>query len=85
MFTISLPFSIQIIPQAREGDKDHILDKDMEVNRMDFKTAVALFIAGIAVGIALHRFIMAIVLENSPDTPCAYCEWLGRKKSRHKK
>lgn len=50
---------------------------------MDFKTAASLFIAGIAAGIALHRLIMTIVLENSPDTPCAYCEWLGRKKSRH--
>lgn len=46
--------------------------------------SVSLFIVGVACGIALHRFIMALVLENSPDTLCAYCEWLGRKKSRHK-
>lgn len=47
--------------------------------------AVALFIIGVAAGIALHRFIMALVLEADPDTKCAYCEWLGRKRSRHKK
>lgn len=45
---------------------------------------VATFIAGVACGIALHRLIMAIVLERCPDDKCAYCEWLGRKKSRHK-
>lgn len=45
---------------------------------------VAAFIAGIGVGIALHRFIMAIMLESSPDTICAYCEWMGRKKNHHK-
>lgn len=41
--------------------------------------AVALFIVGMAVGIGLHRLIMALVLENSPDTTCAYCEWRDRK------
>lgn len=46
---------------------------------------LAFFIAGIATGIALHRLIMAFALGRSPDTFCAYCEWLGRKKSRHKK
>ncbi|MFR8953988.1 MAG: hypothetical protein ACLVH7_07750 [Flavonifractor plautii] len=45
---------------------------------------VAMFFIGIAVGMALHRLIMAMVLEKSPDTLCAYCEWLGRKRSRHK-
>lgn len=44
----------------------------------------ALFLVGIAAGMALHRLIMAIVLGKSPDTLCAYCEWLGRKRSRHK-
>jgi len=44
---------------------------------------VALFLIGIAVGIALHRLIMAMVLEKCPDTRCAYCEWCYRKKSRH--
>ena len=42
-----------------------------------------LFLLGIAVGIALHRLIMAMVLEKCPDTRCAYCEWNRRKKSRH--
>lgn len=47
---------------------------------------IALFLVGIAVGIGIHRLIMAMVLERSPDTSlCAYCEWLGRKRSRHKK
>lgn len=45
---------------------------------------VALFLVGVAVGMALHRLIMAMVLEKSPDTLCAYCKWLGRKRSRHK-
>lgn len=45
---------------------------------------VALFLVGVAIGMALHRLIMAMVLEKSPDTLCAYCEWLGRKRSRHK-
>lgn len=45
---------------------------------------IALLFVGIALGIALHRFIMALVLEKSPDTLCAYCEWLGRKKGRYK-
>ena len=46
---------------------------------------IAVLIAGVAAGIGLHRFIMAIILERSPDSVCSYCEWLGRKKSRHKK
>ena len=50
---------------------------EREVQTME----IALFFAGIAVGIALHRFIMAIVLERSPDTLCAYCEWIGRKRN----
>lgn len=47
--------------------------------------ADALFILGVAVGIALHRGLMAFVLAASPDNVCAYCEWFGRKKNRHKK
>ena len=47
--------------------------------------AEALFILGIALGIALHRGLMAFVLWTSPDNICAYCEWFGRKKNRHKK
>ena len=46
---------------------------------------VALFLIGVAVGMMLHRLIMAIVLQVAPDTLCAYCEWCGRKKDRHKK
>ena len=42
-----------------------------------------LFLAGVAVGIALHRVIMALVLEMNPDTMCAYCKWLGKRKGRH--
>ena len=43
---------------------------------------VVLFLVGVFVGMALHRLIMAMVLEKSPDTLCAYCEWLGRKRRR---
>ena len=46
--------------------------------------AEALFILGVAVGIALHRGLMALVLAASPDNVCAYYEWFGRKKNRHK-
>lgn len=49
------------------------------------ETAIALFIAGIAAGIALHRLIMALVLGYDPDTKCAYCEWMHRKECRHNK
>jgi hypothetical protein len=45
--------------------------------------AIALFIAGIAVGIAVHRVIMAMVLDDDPDTKCAYCSWLHREMCRH--
>lgn len=44
----------------------------------------AIFMAGIAAGIALHRFFMAIVLDRSSDSICAYCEWYGRKRDRQK-
>lgn len=43
------------------------------------------FLVGIAAGIALHRLLMALVLKASPDSVCAYCEWLGRKKSWRRK
>lgn len=46
---------------------------------------LATFILGVAAGIALHRFLMAYVLEESPDTTCAYCKWLNKKKGRHSK
>ena len=46
---------------------------------------IALFFIGVAVGIALHRLIMAMVLERSPDTLCTYCEFFRQKKRRHKK
>lgn len=38
---------------------------------------------GIGLGIALHRFIMALVLQDDPDTKCAYCRWTGKIKDRH--
>ena len=46
---------------------------------------IAVFIVGMAAGMALHRLIMFLVLDASPDNICAYCEWLGRKRSRHSK
>lgn len=47
------------------------------------EAVIAAFIVGIAVGMALHRLIMALVLETWPDNICSYCEWCSRKKSRH--
>ena len=46
---------------------------------------IALFILGMGVGIALHRFIMALALNRVPDDLCSYCEWLDRKKRLRKK
>ena len=46
---------------------------------------VGIFLGGIGTGIALHRMLMGFVLDKWPDDLCAYCEWLGRKKSRHKR
>lgn len=51
---------------------------------MAFEIIAATFFLGVAIGIAVHRFIMALVLEKSPDTLCAYCEWLRQKRNRHK-
>lgn len=47
-------------------------------------TKIVVFIVGAVAGILIHRFIMALVLEKSPDTICAYCEWMGRK-DKHRK
>lgn len=47
---------------------------------------IAAFIVGMVAGIGLHRLLMAMILERSPDDICAYCEWLERKKeNRHMK
>lgn len=46
---------------------------------------ITVFLIGAAVGMALHRLIMAMVLEKYPDDICVYCEWLDRKRSRHRK
>lgn len=40
--------------------------------------SVAIFILGAAVGIAVHRMVMAYVLFRTPDDRCAYCEWLNK-------
>lgn len=49
---------------------------------------IAIFVLGVSVGIALYRFLIAMILEKSPDNICSHCEWLGRKnaaiKKRHK-
>lgn len=47
--------------------------------------SITCFILGVGAGMGLHRILMAFVLDKAPDDLCAYCEWLGRKKSRHKK
>ena len=39
---------------------------------------IAVFILGAAAGIALHRLIMALVLDQCPDDRCSYCQWLKR-------
>ena len=47
--------------------------------------AIALFIAGMAAGIALHRLLMAFILRKAPDSMFAYCEWMDRRKRYRKK
>jgi hypothetical protein len=44
---------------------------------------VVSFILGMAAGIALHRLIMAMVLEDAPDNLCSYCKWMAKKKGHH--
>lgn len=39
---------------------------------------IAIFILGAAAGLALHRLIMAIVLNKCPDHHCSYCQWVKR-------
>jgi len=45
--------------------------------------AIVIFLVGMAVGMVLHRLIMAIVLEKHPNDICTYCEWADRKRSRY--
>lgn len=40
---------------------------------------VTSFIFGISMGIILHRLIMIFVLNEAPDSLCAYCKWLTQK------
>lgn len=40
---------------------------------------VTSFIFGISMGIILHRLIMMFVLNEAPDSLCAYCKWLTQK------
>lgn len=44
---------------------------------------IAALIAGIGLGIGLHRLLMSYVLGKVPDTYCAYCEW-SRKRTATK-
>lgn len=39
---------------------------------------ISVFILGIAVGVGLHRLIMALVLNKCPDNHCSYCQWIKR-------
>lgn len=42
-----------------------------------------MIILGIAIGIVLHRALMAFVLRSSPDSLCSYCKWIKQKRNRH--
>ena len=44
---------------------------------------IAVFVFGAAVGIALHRLIMALVLNECPDSHCSYCQWVKRYRRLH--
>ena len=46
---------------------------------VSIEISIALFIAGVAVGIAVHRLIMMFVLCKVPDSICVYCEWMSRR------
>jgi len=54
-----------------------------EVRKMPDIKAIVIFLVGMAVGMVLHRLIMAIVLEKHPNDICTYCEWADRKRSRY--
>ena len=42
-----------------------------------------ILLLGIALGIVLHRLLIALVLHESPDSLCAYCKWLNWKRRRN--
>lgn len=44
---------------------------------------LAIFLLGVAVGILIHRLLMAFVLWTVPDTRCAYCKWMRKRAGRH--
>lgn len=47
-------------------------------------TLGSVFLLGMTAGMWLHRVIIEIVVDNAPDSLCAYCQWHELKK-RHKK
>lgn len=46
---------------------------------------IAVLIVGMAIGIGVHRLIMAIVLEQAPDTIDSYKKWMAKEKRHRKK
>lgn len=45
----------------------------------------ALFLAGIAVGLGIYRFIMILILEEIDPTVCDFCQWNIKKQELSKK
>jgi hypothetical protein len=43
-----------------------------------------IFLAGVAAGLALYRYIMWLKLEGAP-TACAHCQWKAGKRGAPKK
>ena len=47
-------------------------------------TVISAFIVGIAVGLAIYRFIIMSCIRKIPSTICDYCEWERGKDKRKK-
>lgn len=50
---------------------------------MDF--AIAMLIAGIGAGCALHELIIAHAIQRMPHSLCDYCEWWQMRKKPFQK
>lgn len=43
---------------------------------------LAILFLGMALGVALHRLVMAFVLWKPPDNRCSYCQWVKKGSSQ---
>ena len=55
------------------------------IQMVSFEMGAALFLLGVASGIALHRLLMAMVLGQSPDSIRSYRKWMETGKQKHRR